>query len=625
MSERLCVVMPVYNERASIGPVLRKWHTALTGLKIDFVIRPYNDGSKDDSLSVMRAVAQDLDNIDVKDKANGGHGHTILTGYRQAVADGFDWVFQVDSDDEMGPEKFAECWNRRGDYDFLVGYRDGRLQAFTRKAISFVSRFVVRLSFGKSIWDVNSPYRLMRVSYFKSAYFQIPDGAFAPNVILSGIAANDDCRRFEFSVPQHDRVTGVVSIKKWKLLKAVITSFVQTISFGWKYASALRRFCVVGFVVLCALALVSVVQGFLNGLRLVDFQWLPSRLLLQGENPYLYSLRSIKFCGSQVDANQVPSCLALLFPFAALPRFLGNALWDGCNLVFTAGVLFFSFRLWFSREARCIDDSLFVPFVALFLAGTPWCNLIGQGQHLMFSLCFFLAALYACEKKKPLLGGGLLALSAFKYTTIAPMAFVFFWRREWTAIAVAMLIHVVLTVACGAYLGESPFRLVGQSLEVGNRLLLGCGTADIASVVLACGGTRDQASIAAVIGYLVCVALCCSALVGKKSQLFRVAFLAVVSNMMFYHRGYDFVTLAFPLMYVLSSDTMGRVDWRARLLRTTVWGGVVHVFFVAKLLDVLHLSGAWSIVACFSWHVLVILAFLVFSFSPQSHNKPVLE
>lgn len=84
-------------------------------------------------------------------------------------------------------------------------------------------------------------------------------------------------------------------------------------------------------------------------------------------------------------------------------------------------------------------------------------------------------------------------------------------------------------------------------------------------------------------------------------------------------------TLAFPLMYVLSSDTMGRVDWRARLLRTTVWGGVVYVFFVAKLLDILHLSGAWSIVACFGWHILVILAFLVFSFSPQSHNKPVLE
>ena len=53
MSDRLCVVMPVYNERDAIGPVLEKWHAALDGLGIDFEIRPYNDGSKDDTFAVM--------------------------------------------------------------------------------------------------------------------------------------------------------------------------------------------------------------------------------------------------------------------------------------------------------------------------------------------------------------------------------------------------------------------------------------------------------------------------------------------------------------------------------------------------------------------------------------------
>lgn len=53
MSEKLCVVMPVYNEQEAIGPVLEKWEHALDVLKIDYSIRPYNDGSKDNSLSVM--------------------------------------------------------------------------------------------------------------------------------------------------------------------------------------------------------------------------------------------------------------------------------------------------------------------------------------------------------------------------------------------------------------------------------------------------------------------------------------------------------------------------------------------------------------------------------------------
>lgn len=238
MSERLCVVMPVYNEQEAIGPVLEKWARALDDLKIDYTIRPYNDGSKDNSLAVMREVAKNLPRVEVKDKTNGGHGNTILTGYREAAADGFDWVFQIDSDDEMGPEKFGELWEKRGDYDFLVGIRDGRVQALPRKIISFVSRCCVKLFYGrKTIWDVNTPYRLMRTSAFKDVYAAIPLTTFAPNVIISGMVARKGLKFFETRVPQHDRTTGEVSIKKWKLLKAAAKSFLQTIVFSCRTMS----------------------------------------------------------------------------------------------------------------------------------------------------------------------------------------------------------------------------------------------------------------------------------------------------------------------------------------------------------------------------------------------------
>lgn len=230
MTDKLCVVIPVYNEQDVIAAVLEKWDSMLKSLAIDYEIRPYNDGSKDNSLSVMRDVAARIGNaITVKDKTNGGHGQTILVGYREATEDGFDWVFQVDSDDEMGPEKFSELWARKDDYDFLVGRREGRIQTLSRKAISFVSRLCVRLFYGKSIWDVNTPYRLMRVSAFKEFFDEIPLTTFAPNVILSGLAARQELRCFEMRVPQHNRTTGEVSIKKWKLLKAAAKSLWQTI------------------------------------------------------------------------------------------------------------------------------------------------------------------------------------------------------------------------------------------------------------------------------------------------------------------------------------------------------------------------------------------------------------
>lgn len=234
MSEKLCVVMPVYNEQEAIGPVLEKWAKALDTLGVDYTIRPYNDGSEDNSLSVMKSAAEHLPRVEVRDKKNGGHGNTILTGYRDAAADGFDWVFQIDSDDEMGPEKFSELWEKRGEYDFLIGIRDGRVQQLPRKIISFVSRLCVRIFYGKSVWDVNTPYRLMRVSVFKDFYAAIPLMTFAPNVILAGLAARHKLRCYEIRVPQHDRTTGEVSIKKWKLLKAAAKSFWQTICFSFR-------------------------------------------------------------------------------------------------------------------------------------------------------------------------------------------------------------------------------------------------------------------------------------------------------------------------------------------------------------------------------------------------------
>lgn len=234
--ERLCVVLPVYNERDVIGKVLEKWNMALSQLGMEYEIRVYNDGSKDDTLAVIQEVSATLGSrVVVRDKPNSGHGPTILQGYSDAVNDGFDWIFQVDSDDEMGPESFAKLWQLRQNYDFLVGRRIGRQQGLGRRVVSATSRFCVKALYGADgIWDVNTPYRLMRTEAFSAFYKSIPPNTFAPNVILSGLAARHALRSIELPVPQHNRTTGEVSIQNWKLLKAAGRSFGQTVRYGMR-------------------------------------------------------------------------------------------------------------------------------------------------------------------------------------------------------------------------------------------------------------------------------------------------------------------------------------------------------------------------------------------------------
>ncbi len=184
--DELAVIMPVYNEEGAIRNVLDKWLKELRAIGMDFVFHVYNDGSKDSSLKILKELARINKEMIVHDKPNSGHGPTILTGYRESTNPA--WIFQVDSDDELGPGPFNNLWHKRHNYDLLIGHRIGRKSNFSRRMLSLVSREAVRIFYAPGISDVNIPYRLMRNECFRKSFDSIPKNTFAPNVILSGYA-----------------------------------------------------------------------------------------------------------------------------------------------------------------------------------------------------------------------------------------------------------------------------------------------------------------------------------------------------------------------------------------------------------------------------------------------------
>ncbi len=219
---QLAVIVPVYNEESAIRPVLDEWRRVLDSLNIRYVMAIYNDGSRDNTAEILREYQERYpERIRVVDKTNSGHGPTILRGYRE-WAEKSEWLFQMDSDNEMGASSFPILWAERENYDFLLGKRDGRAQPFARKLISLVSRQVVTMFYGRSVWDVNAPYRLMRSSAFKDLFSRIPDDTFAPNLIISGYVGRCKLRYTQYDVPHTNRQTGEVSIRKWKLLTSAV-------------------------------------------------------------------------------------------------------------------------------------------------------------------------------------------------------------------------------------------------------------------------------------------------------------------------------------------------------------------------------------------------------------------
>ncbi len=229
----LIAIMPVYNEEGTIGKVVQEWHDELCALNIRFELHVYNDGSKDTSLTILKGLEQKLQHLIVHDQQNKGHGPTVLHSYKNASD--VQWLFQVDSDNEVRPKSFHLLWEKRDQYDFLLGRRSNKHNPWPRQLVSAVAARLVHSFFGQGVSDVNSPFRLMRLDAFRDEFPMIPDQVFAPNVIVTGIACLRKMRIIEIEIPYQFRLTGTVSINKMKLLRAAWLSGVQTLSFIWSY------------------------------------------------------------------------------------------------------------------------------------------------------------------------------------------------------------------------------------------------------------------------------------------------------------------------------------------------------------------------------------------------------
>lgn len=225
----LKIIIPVYNEVGAIKIVIEDWVDELSKLSINYQIIAYNDGSKDETLSVLNLLEKEIETLKVVDKVNSGHGPTILKGYTENLDT--EWLFQVDSDNELKAKDFSQFWEQRENYDFLIGVRKNRNSPLVRKLTTTISKIVVGLFYGSAVTDVNAPYRLFRTSCFNDVLSRIPKNTFAPNLIISGLASVRKLRVKQIEITHYNRETGEVSIKKWRLFKAAITSFLQTIKF----------------------------------------------------------------------------------------------------------------------------------------------------------------------------------------------------------------------------------------------------------------------------------------------------------------------------------------------------------------------------------------------------------
>ena len=102
---KISIIIPVYNVEKYVGKCLS---SLVDQTFTDFEIITVNDGSKDDSLDILRRFEERYDFVKVIDQKNGGIANARNNGLAAARGD---YVGFVDSDDYVGPTYLEELYN----------------------------------------------------------------------------------------------------------------------------------------------------------------------------------------------------------------------------------------------------------------------------------------------------------------------------------------------------------------------------------------------------------------------------------------------------------------------------------------------------------------------------------
>lgn len=224
----LSVVMPAYNEEEAIGDAVHEicQHVldALPGAELIVV----DDGSRDRTGAILDELAETEPRLRVVHQPNGGHGAAVRHGLERARGD---YLFLIDSDRQIPIEAFAAVWNAAQGRDGAFGVRAQRHDPPLRLFLSHQIRRALRLLFGVRLRDANAPFKVVRHAAWAAARPFIPEGTLAPSLFLAVFMKARGMDVVEVEVPHRARETGVVSIRRWKLLKFCTRAFVQLLAF----------------------------------------------------------------------------------------------------------------------------------------------------------------------------------------------------------------------------------------------------------------------------------------------------------------------------------------------------------------------------------------------------------
>ncbi|WP_052473410.1 glycosyltransferase family 2 protein [Paramagnetospirillum magnetotacticum] len=170
---RVSVVMPAYNEAATIGDVIRR--TLDTGVVAEVVV--VDDGSTDGTAQAAEAAGARA----VRNPYNIGNGASVRRGSLAATGD---VVVMMDADGQHPPEAIPSLLARLGEYDMVVAARTrnsdtSKLRNFGNRMLIMVAEWIS----GRRIADLTSGFRAIKRDHLLEHLHLFPNRYSYPTTI----------------------------------------------------------------------------------------------------------------------------------------------------------------------------------------------------------------------------------------------------------------------------------------------------------------------------------------------------------------------------------------------------------------------------------------------------------
>ena len=150
------VVVPAYNEGASLPGTVADLQKALTLWAKPSEIIVVNDGSTDETASIAESAGARV----ISHPLNSGYGQSLLTGISAAK---YDTIAIIDADGTYPAEKLGDLLARYSQgFHMVVAARQGRYYkgSFGKRILRILFRWLAEFTCGRSIPDINSGFRV---------------------------------------------------------------------------------------------------------------------------------------------------------------------------------------------------------------------------------------------------------------------------------------------------------------------------------------------------------------------------------------------------------------------------------------------------------------------------------